>query len=149
MIPTNRFLAACAAALALATMPALASETPPSLSGATVVTADKVKALVDAGAVVVDTRVAAEYAEAHVKGARSVPYKEKSAKSAGFNAADDHFDLAKLPSDKAAPVVFYCNGPECWKSYKASVAAVKAGYAKVQWFRTGMPEWKAKGYPTE
>ncbi len=139
-------LAAFAVTLAA---PVLASETPSSLAGATLVTADKVKAMLDSGVPVIDTRVATEYAEAHIKGAKSVPYKEKSAKAAGFNAAEDSFDLAKLPADKASPVVFYCNAGECWKSYKASVVAMKAGYSKVHWFRGGIPEWKSKGLPVE
>jgi rhodanese-related sulfurtransferase len=29
------------------------------------------------------------------------------------------------------------------------VAAVKAGYTRVYWFRGGFPEWSAKGYPVE
>ncbi len=128
---------------------AMASETPASLAGATVVTADQVKDLQAKGAVVIDTRVAAEYAEAHIKGAISVPYKEKSAKDVSFDASQDSFDLAKLPQDKNAPVVMYCNAGECWKSYKGSVAAIKGGYKKVNWFRGGIPEWKAKGLPTE
>jgi 3-mercaptopyruvate sulfurtransferase SseA len=45
--------------------------------------------------------------------------------------------------------VFYCNAGECWKSYKASVMAIKGGHKKVNWFRGGIPEWKAKGLPTE
>jgi rhodanese-related sulfurtransferase len=128
---------------------ALATETPMKLDGATLVTADQVKDLMGKGANVVDARVANEYAEAHIKGAISVPYKEKSAKDVGFDASQDSFDLAKLPADKNANIVFYCNAGECWKSYKASVAAMKAGYKKVFWFRGGLPEWKAKGFPTE
>lgn len=142
-------LAGLALTATLFTLPALAAETPATLAGATLVTADQVKALMDKGAPVIDTRVAAEYAEAHIKGAKSVPYKEKSAKAADFDAAADSFDLSKLPQDKAAPVVFYCNAGECWKSYKGSVAAIKAGYKAVNWFRGGLPEWKAKGYPVE
>lgn len=128
---------------------ALAADTPTSLNGATVADAAKVKSLMDGGAPVIDTRVANEYAEAHIKGAKSVPYKEKSAKAADFDASADSFDLAKASGDKSAPVVFYCNGAECWKSYKASAMAVKAGYTKVYWFRGGFPEWKAKGLPIE
>ena len=105
--------------------------------------------MLDSGVPLIDTRVAAEYAEAHIKGAKNVPYKEKSAKTVDFDASQDSFDLSKLPADKNAPVVFYCNGPECWKSYKASKAAVSAGYKKVQWYREGFPDWKAKGLPTE
>jgi rhodanese-related sulfurtransferase len=136
-------------AFALAAGAAQAAETPGTLAGAVVVGADKVKSMAEAGVPVFDTRVANEYAEAHIKGAKNVPYKEKSAKSTDFDPSQDSFDLKKLPQDKGAPLVFYCNAGECWKSYKASAAAVKAGYTKVHWFRGGMPEWKAKGYPVE
>lgn len=143
------FVAFSAAVLTMATVAVQAAETPESLAGATVITAEKVKELQAKGAVVVDTRVANEYAEAHIKGAISVPYKEKSAKAVDFDASQDKFDLAKLPADKNAPIVMYCNGPECWKSYKASKVAVGEGYKKIYWFRGGFPEWKAKGFPTE
>ena len=122
---------------------------PTSLAGVKNVSAEEVKKLLDAGVPVFDTRVAAEYAEKTIKGAKSVPYKEKSAKAPGFDASQDQFDLAKLPSDMNAPLVMFCNAGECWKSYKASVAAVKAGYSKVHWFRGGMPEWTGKGLPTQ
>jgi rhodanese-related sulfurtransferase len=128
---------------------ALAVETPTSLAGATVVDTAKVKSLMEGGAVIIDARVANEYAEAHIKGAISVPYKEKSAKAIGYNAAEDSFNLTKLPGNKSAAIVFSCNGPECWKSYKAGAAAIKAGYKKVYWFRDGFPAWKAKGLPVE
>ncbi len=128
---------------------ALAAETPASLSGVKVVTAEEAKKLQDGGATLIDTRVAAEYAEKTAKGAKSVPYKEKSAKEAGFDASLDSFDLSKLPADKGAAVVFFCNAGECWKSYKASSAAQKAGHTKINWFRGGMPEWVTKGLPTQ
>jgi rhodanese-related sulfurtransferase len=57
----------------------------------------------------------------------------------------DDFNIAKLPGDKAARIVMYCNGPECWKSYKASIWALKAGYSAIHWYREGFPDWKAKG----
>lgn len=129
--------------------PAFAAETPATLAGVKVVNADDVKKMLDAGVPVIDTRVAAEFAEKTIKGARSVPYKEKSAKAVDFDPAADQFDLSKLPADKAAPLVFFCNAGECWKSYKASVVAKGAGYTKLHWFRGGMPEWTAKGLPTQ
>jgi rhodanese-related sulfurtransferase len=126
-----------------------AADTPTSLSGVTMVTAERARQAMEKGAVVLDVRVANEYAEAHVKGAKSVPYKEKSLKSVDFDAAQDSFDLSKLPSDKSAPIVTYCNGPECWKSYKAAKAAAQAGYKQIYWLRGGLPEWKRQGYPVE
>ena len=132
-----------------AALPALAAETPVALAGVKNVSAEEVKKLLDAGVPVIDTRVATEYAEKTIKGAKSVPYKEKSAKEQGFDASQDQFDLSKLPADKGAPLVLFCNSGECWKSYKASVVASKAGYTQVLWFRGGFPEWSAKGLPTQ
>ena len=125
------------------------ADTPDSLNGATVVDAAKAKSLIDSGVMAIDARVANEYAESHIKGAINIPYKEKSAKAVNFDVKEDSFDVSKLPAAKNTAMVIYCNGPECWKSYKASTAAIKAGYKTVYWFRLGIPEWKAKGYPTE
>lgn len=128
---------------------AAASETPPSLPGAKIVSAEEVRALVAKGAVLIDARVANEFVTEHIAGAKNVPYKEKSVKAVDFDAAMDSFDLAALPADKKAPVVFYCNAGECWKSYKASTMAIRAGYTRVYWMRGGIPEWKQKGMAVE
>lgn len=125
------------------------ADTPDSLKGATLVDAAKAKSVIDGGAMAIDARVANEYAEAHIKGAINIPYKEKSAKAADFDASQDSIDLSKLPADKNAAVLFYCNGAECWKGYKAAAAAIKTGHKTVYWFRLGLPAWKAAGYPTE
>lgn len=123
--------------------------TPRSLPGASVVDAAAVQRLLQSGAHYIDTRTEAEFKSGHVAGAKLVPYIEKSAKDADYKADDDQFDLSKLPADKSAALVFACNGAECWKSFKASRAALKAGYAKVHWFRGGFPEWRAAGLPAK
>jgi len=83
-----------------------------------------------------------------VRGAVLASYVEKSLKETDFDATKDSFDALKtIPKDK--PVLFLCNGPECWKSYKASRAAVAGGYTKIYWFRGGMPEWREKRLPVE
>jgi rhodanese-related sulfurtransferase len=119
--------------------------TPRALQGATVVDAPRVAQLLQAGAMVVDTRNEAEYKAGHVPGAVLVPYHEKSAKDADFDASQDKFEVAKLGPDKKAEIVLACNGPECWKSFKASHAAIKAGYTRVYRFRGGFPEWRSSG----
>ena len=139
----------CAAVLAwglLANAVALADETPTSLAGVKVVSAEEAKQLQDSGVPLIDTR---EYAPKTVKGAIVVPYKERSTREDGFDASHDEFDLGKLPADKNAAMVFFCNAGECWKSYKASIAAFKAGYTHINWMRGGFPEWDAKGLPTQ
>ena len=123
-------------------------DTPETQEGITVVDADWVKA--NMGTVkVYDARKKGEYVEKHIPGAVSAPYKEKSAKVVDFDAAEDKFKLTKYPSDKNAPVVIYCNGPKCWKSYKSAVLLVREGYKKVYWLRDGFPGWLDKGYSTE
>ncbi len=120
--------------LTVMALPAIAwagPQTPESLSGTTVITAEKAKSMVEKGVLIVDTRVANEFVEQHIKGAVNIPYKEKSTKSVDFDAKQDSFDLSKLPPDKNTSVIFYCNAGECWKSYKSSVAAVKAGYRSI------------------
>lgn len=128
---------------------AQAVETPSTLDGTKIASAEEVTKLQSSGAPVFDVRVASEYAEAHIKGAVSVPYREKSEKTVGFDEKQDEFGLAKLPTDKATAVIFYCNGPECWKSYKASILATKAGYTNIYWYRDGFTNWKSKNLPTE
>jgi len=126
-----------------------AADTPTALAGAKLVAADEVVKAQSTGATVIDSRVASEYAEGHIKGAANVPYREKSEKAVSFDPSQDEFNLAKLPADKAAAIVIYCNGPECWKSFKASAVAIKAGYTNVLWYRDGFPQWKSKGLPAE
>jgi ABC-type phosphate/phosphonate transport system substrate-binding protein/rhodanese-related sulfurtransferase len=123
--------------------------TPKLLPGATVITAQQAKALIDKGVPIYDTRVEHEYMESHIKGAISLPYKESSAKEVDFDEKADAWDVSKLPKDKNAPVIFSCNGPECWKSYKSAKVAIQNHYTEVYWFRGGYPEWKAAGYPVQ
>ncbi|MBU1224401.1 MAG: rhodanese-like domain-containing protein [Gammaproteobacteria bacterium] len=121
--------------------------TPTSLPGAKVISAAEARALIAQGIPVYDVRVEDEYKNAHVPSAQSVPYKEGSAKEVDFDRADDQFALNKLPKDKNAPFIMYCDGTICWKSYKSAVMAIDAGWKNVYWFRGGFPEWKEAGMP--
>jgi rhodanese-related sulfurtransferase/ABC-type phosphate/phosphonate transport system substrate-binding protein len=123
--------------------------TPRDLPGAQVVDPVAVAQLLQQGASFIDTRTEAEFKAGHVPGARLVPYVEKSPKDADFDSRLDQFDLSKLPADRAALLIFACNGAECWKSYKASHAALKAGYKRVHWFRGGFPAWRAAGHKVD
>jgi ABC-type phosphate/phosphonate transport system substrate-binding protein/rhodanese-related sulfurtransferase len=123
--------------------------TPKLLPGASVINADQAKELMDKGVPLFDTRVEHEYKESHIKGAVNIPYKENSAKEVDFDDTLDAFAMDRLPKDKSGPVIFACNGAECWKSYKSAKLALKNKYTKVYWYRGGYPEWKARGYPVE
>lgn len=136
----------------LATAPAQANkpETPTTLNGAKVVSIEEARTLAASkAAVFVDTRNPMNFGKGHVPGAVTASYKEKSEPVENFDASQDSFTMEKLPADKSARIVFYSDGPTGWKSYKAAVLAVKAGYKNVMYMRGGFAEWEAKGAPVE
>jgi len=148
----NRLLLAATASLGLLSVSAvaLAQETPAAApAGVKLVEAKAVQELQAKGALLIDTRKAAEYAEGTIKGALSVPYDpEKSAKDVGFDSGQDKFDMGKI-ADKNKDYVVFCNSGTCWKSYKAAVVMAKNGYKNVHWYRNGVPDWKARKLPME
>lgn len=145
--------AICVAGLLASMGPAAASdapETPTTLSGGKVISAVEGKKLIDAkAATFVDTRSVVNFGKGHVPGAVTASYKEKSDKVASFDTKVDSFDFDKLPKNKAAPLVFYSDGPTGWKSYKAAILSIGAGYTNVQYMRGGFAEWTAKGLQVE
>jgi rhodanese-related sulfurtransferase/ABC-type phosphate/phosphonate transport system substrate-binding protein len=122
--------------------------TPTHLPGASVVTAAQAQKLMAQGAVLIDTRTEKEYKQKRIAQAVFAPYHEKSLKDVSFDASQDDFS-ALQQIDRNVPTIFSCNGAECWKSYKASRAAIAKGYRQVHWFRGGLPEWDAAGLPVE
>jgi rhodanese-related sulfurtransferase/ABC-type phosphate/phosphonate transport system substrate-binding protein len=122
--------------------------TPKELQGVQKVDARTAYDLSEKGAKLVDVRTEKEYVARHPRGAVNLPYSEKSLKEIDYDVSKDKF--AGLPTlNKDDAIVFFCNGAECWKSYKASKAAHDAGYSRVYWLRGGMPEWIAQGLPTQ
>lgn len=120
--------------------------TPEVLVGVTIPTAEQVKQLMGQGVPLFDVRPPAHRRAGFIPGSVSVPYEMNSPKEIEYDDAVDRFDITKLPQDKNAPMIFQCNGAECWFSYKASRYMLKRGYKKVYWFRTGLPAWKGAGY---
>ena len=100
-----------------------------------VVSTDELRSMMDErkSLVLVDTRTAEEFQEAHIKGAVSIPEK--------------NFDtqLSLLPAEKNALVVLYCNGVKCGKSKKAAKKAEAAGYTNLVLYAEGFPVWEEKG----
>jgi PQQ-dependent catabolism-associated CXXCW motif protein len=47
--------------------------------------------------------------------------------------------------DRKRPLVFFCQGPQCWLSYNAALRAVALGYETVYWYRGGIEAWLAAG----
>jgi rhodanese-related sulfurtransferase/ABC-type phosphate/phosphonate transport system substrate-binding protein len=127
---------------------ALGNWTPSQLPGVRMVTASEVVALSQKGVPIIDVRLAKEYNEKHIRGAQSIPYGEKSLKDVAFDPALDNWSGPEQ-LDKAKPVIFHCNGAECWKSYKAAKVAQSKGFTTVYWFRGGFPEWESSGLAVE
>ncbi len=148
----NKFIVLIASVLFTA-LPAIATDkpnTPTSLAGGKVISVDEGKKLADdKSAQFFDTRNLVNFGKGHVPGAKAVSYKEKSDFKADFDVSMDSFEVDKLPADKAAKIVIYSDGPAGWKSYKAAVLAIKAGYKNVLWMRDGFAGWTAKSYPVE
>jgi len=117
----------------------LAGETTPAKSGTTytLINTEELKKLLDDATpmTVIDARNPEEYQEVHIKGAISIPENQFSA----------HLD--QLPTDKAAKIVFYCNGVKCGKSKKAAQKALDLGYDNILVYSEGMPVWEEKGLP--
>lgn len=102
-----------------------------------VITTDELKKLLEEGAAmtVIDARNPEEYQEVHIKGAISIPEKKFS----------EH--VGQLPPDKAARLVFYCNGVKCGKSKKAAKKASELGFTDILIYSEGMPVWEERGLP--
>ena len=60
-----------------------------------------------------------------------------------INIPDTEFDkhVAKLPADKATPLIYYCGGLECVLSDKSADKARQLGYKSVMTYPEGHPEW--------
>lgn len=140
---------ACAA-LALTGSVWAQSQTPTALPGGKVISVEDARKLSDnKSAFFVDTRSVVNFGKGHVPGAHAIPYKGSSEDVANFDAGKDAFDVSKLPANKDQAVVFFSDGPTGWKSYKAAVWAIKAGYKNVNYMRSGWTEWQAKSFPVE
>jgi rhodanese-related sulfurtransferase len=117
-------------------------------TGVQMVSASDAENLVTSGkAQVFDMRKALNYGKGHVPGAVSLPY--KWTKKGHPAQRTGEFDMSKLPQDKSATIVFHSDGPNGWKSYYASKAAVEKGHKNVLWMREGFSTWAEKGYTVE
>ena len=102
-------------------------------------TAKGAKRLYDKGAAFYDARRTAHYTKGHIM--HALPIR--------FDNAIGEYVLARLPEDKAAPLVFYCYGPDCASSFEAARAVADQGYKKVYWLLSGYHAWEKAGYPVQ
>ena len=100
-------------------------------------------ALGDGSTTVLDARPHAEYSVSHIPGAQNVAPKPGVAPSVYVS---DVAEIGRLlHEDYAAPIVLYCNGPNCGKSKRLAGELVTAGYQKVRRYQLGIPVWRALG----
>ncbi|HEX2114649.1 MAG TPA: rhodanese-like domain-containing protein [Alphaproteobacteria bacterium] len=120
---------------------ALADEdTPATLEGTRVVSAEELRAILNQkGVKVYDLRKKASYVEGHIPGAITA--------ARHYNEKEKTLDVSVLDRDRATTVVFYSHGVSGWKSYWAAKSAVSAGYSNVLWLRGGYAEWEDKNLP--
>ncbi|HEB92809.1 MAG TPA: rhodanese-like domain-containing protein [Gammaproteobacteria bacterium] len=112
--------------------------TPEAITGSTVVNAEQLIELANQtpDLVIIDSRIRGDRKQGYIETSISLP------------DIDTHCDsLARIISDKATAVLFYCNGVKCKRSGKAVKIAVDCDYRRIYWFRGGFQEWLAKGYP--
>lgn len=84
---------------------------------------------------IVDVRSKFEYKVIQVKGAINIPLSDEEYES----------KITAIAKKSTKPIVFYCNGRRCMKSYKA---AVKSKLSNIMVYDAGVFEW-AKAYPDE
>lgn len=85
---------------------------------------------------IVDVRSRYEFETLHIKGAHHIP----------LSSADFGQQVRKLHQQEGKPVITYCNGRTCRKSYKAATEASNAGIKQVFAFDAGILEW-TRSYP--
>jgi rhodanese-related sulfurtransferase len=81
--------------------------------------------------VVVDARSALEFETLRIKDAINIPVASKSFEE----------QVLKLREKTSKPIVFYCNGRRCFKSYIATKKSLEVGVSDVYAYDAGIFEW--------
>ncbi|MGV6827140.1 MAG: rhodanese-like domain-containing protein [bacterium] len=128
-------------ALAIISSAVVASETseyqsPQNVAGATTVDVQQAKQLFDKGVTFIDVRNPRLFQRKHIPNAHHLDLKE------GFSEKA----LLDIIS-KEQPMVVYCSGTKCSRSSKAASLAISWGFTQVYYYRGGIIDWKAAGYP--
>jgi rhodanese-related sulfurtransferase len=87
------------------------------------------------GVEIIDVRSLLEFDTLHINKAQHIPLNSRQ-----------FIDKIKQLQNNDLPLVFYCNGHTCYKSYKAAKKARKAGINNVFAYDAGVFDW-ARAYP--
>lgn len=90
-------------------------------------------------AVFIDARSRAEYDAGHIKGAKSLPYKE----------ADWKFVDAMTGVPEESAVITYCDGETCELSMELAVFLRNTGYKNARVLSNGWTVWRQNNLPVE
>ena len=96
-----------------------------------------VKKLVDQGQgnfALIDSRPLPRFQQGTIPGAINVPYPTWDKV------------VNRLPADKSAMLVFFCQGVTCQMSPMSQRKAVALGYTNTKVYHEGIPEWETKNY---
>ncbi len=99
---------------------------------------DEARALHGQGVLFLDARLPADYAEAHIPGARS----------ASPDLFTDQLEALLADGPKDRPLVAYCHDLACPMARNLAENLVLLGYTGVRVFAGGMAEWTGAGEPT-
>lgn len=86
--------------------------------------------------IIVDTRSSYEFETLRIKGSVNIPVARKTFEQ----------EVMSIRRTTDRPIVFYCNGHRCMKSYIATKRAMTAGIENVLAYDAGIFEWTVK-YP--
>ena len=103
----------------------------------TPISLEKLKATKDE-VFIIDVRSAYEFGTLHIKDAQNI----------ALNSSTFISTLEGIRKNSNKPIVFYCNGKTCKKSYKAALKAIKSKISSVFVFDAGVFDW-ARAYPEE
>lgn len=87
--------------------------------------------------VIIDVRSPYEYQTLHINKAINIPLNSKT-------FAED----VEATRKEMQPIVFYCNGPDCYQSYKAVIKAQRGGVENIFAYDSGIFDW-ANAYPAK
>ncbi|MBS1767734.1 MAG: rhodanese-like domain-containing protein [Acidobacteria bacterium] len=89
------------------------------------------------GALTLDVRRTAMFAEGHLPGAKSLPVWEDGLAP----------KIAALKGDPLLPTLVYCAGGDCQDSHLLAQKLWLAGYRNLRIYTGGYPDWVGRGWP--
>lgn len=90
-------------------------------------------------AVFIDARPAEEFAQGHIRDARSLPWQE----------LDLNFMTVTADIDLSTPIITYCDGETCELSHDLALFLRDAGFANTRVLVNGWTLWQQAGLPVE